>query len=846
MKLKRVVSVMLLASPILLSGCGGSSSSSPKVENGVIAVSPSLGKISLASVRLLQSDGVTLLGTSETGTDGKVNINYSGSYKGPIIVEVSGDDDASYYDEASGTNIAFGTGKKLRSIVASGTTETAVTMLTEIAYQLSVVNSIPLTNTSVNQINERVRAALAPELTNITIPPLLFDIDTSSGDLGDDQAGKYALRLAALADLGASDATPALTIAEQLARDFSDGALDGQEGSTPITGVLYSPATFAADLTTKLGSFASNYGSVALQTALSSYSAITTSVDVDDLIPDVNGGTLPSYVSGKIVTMKYWSSTSGSPYVMDEEVLFSFSSSGSLMLTDQYTVVATSFTVSGSEYIWVDSANSIQYVLSVNNDAIHEVNVQSIGGSTFYGQFTPVEDTGGETLEPVGDGAALSGGNGATGTIGLNTYTYTGHPTEDSVLYTYSPLTDSGVFIVNNGTDVITRWQLSGFTNSVGRIYCDSEEAIPAIMLTISGSPYLASECVIDVLSISSTEIEGRFAATFTELGTVTNGYFRYEEPEVTNPGGLADGEYGYSMDVDGVNVTDNDVPALDGFDRQVDDFLTLGDTPTFQIRMIPEGVSGTYSCGQGPNAFRLVGMSYQGFTTDNSTYPGSCSIDVSYSDEIYSGTFNGTLYNAQGDEMVITNGILRNDGSQLNDNSSGGSTTQPVLDVNDSTFQSNADTALASYGATSGSGAIYMDIQDNDSDGGDHYLTEKFTLSQVSVSTINNQLVFKSGSFMSNTIGFKSILNQTSGDIDCTDTVDDIGTSEYDVFGYKAYIAPNTLKPYDNNSCQFNVQYNTVDDSYIGQGSAKVHYYHNGASRYYIRDLRFKFVYKP
>lgn len=668
MRLKSVVSLMLAVSPFLLSACGGSSSSSSQANNE-IEITPSLGKISLATVYLYQSDSTTLLSSSEIGSDGLIKISYSGSYSGPIIVVVKGDSDATYFDESTGTDLAFGAGKLLRAIVPAGTTETAVTMLTEIAYQLSLVNSIPLTNTSVNLLNERVRVAMAPELGSIITPPVLFDSNTTAGSLENNDAGKYALRLAALADLGSLDATPALKVAEQMAWDFADGTLDGQGGGSAISGVLYNPTTIATDLTSKLSRFATSYGSNALQTVLANYSAISTSVNVDDLMSSGTGDTLPSYVAGQIVTMKYGSAAVGSPYINDEDVLFSFSSSGSLMLTDQYTVVATSFAVRGSEYIWVDSDNSIEYALSVHNDAIHEVNVTGIGGTPFYGQFTPVEEvTGGEALVPDGDGSALSDGNGVTGTIGLNTYTYTSHPVEDAALYAYFPLTDSSVFSAYaNESNPLTFWQIAGLQNSLGTFDCgELGGGMPAVSLHINAAAYLGSECVIEVTAVSSTEIEGRFAAVLTNLGTVTNGYFRYEVPQETGTGGLADGEYGYSMDVDGENVTNSSVPALDGFDRQVASFLTLGDTPTFQMRMIPEGVSGTYNCGEGPNSFRLVSMYYQGFSSDNATYPGSCSISVNYASGIYSGTFSATLRNNAGGTMEITNGVVRNDGSEL------------------------------------------------------------------------------------------------------------------------------------------------------------------------------------
>jgi hypothetical protein len=262
---------------------------------------------------------------------------------------------------------------------------------------------------------------------------------------------------------------------------------------------------------------------------------------------------------------------------------------------------------------------------------------------------------------------------------------------------------------------------------------------------------------------------------------------------------------------------------------------------------MIPEGVGGVYTCGQGPNSYRLVSMYYQGYTTDGDTYPGSCSVTVDYTGEVYSGTFSGTLYNSDGDEMVITNGEFRNDGSELNDDTSGGGETSPMLDMNDTSFQSNADAALAEKAETSGSGAIYMDIQDNDESGGSHYWDDDpFVMAMASISSFNGALVFKQSNFMANTIGFKDVLTETSGDIDCVDSEDDVGTSDYDVFGYSAYIAPNTLKPYSNDSCVFNLQYDGSSETYTGQGSAKAHYYDNGAATYYIRDLRFKFVYKP
>ncbi len=107
--------------------------------------------------------------------------------------------------------------------------------------------------------------------------------------------------------------------------------------------------------------------------------------------------------------MVYGSAAAGSPYNNGDQVLFTFSSSGSLMLTNQYTVVSNSFTPRGTtEYVWVDAARNIEFALSVLNGLIHEVNVFGMGGAPFLGQFTPVAAGGGTT-----------GGGTTGGTAGL-------------------------------------------------------------------------------------------------------------------------------------------------------------------------------------------------------------------------------------------------------------------------------------------------------------------------------------------------------------------------------------------------------------------------------------------
>ena len=675
---KLLISGLCLSS-LVLAGCSSSSSGGTST---TFSITPSLGVVVHATVKLFQSDGTTEMGSGDTGADGTVDITYTGTYSGPIIVAIVGDADAEYYDEASGTMVAFPAGNPLRAILASGTTQATVTALTEVAYQLSLVNSIALTDDIVNQLNERVREALASELTSILTPPTMFDSSTSGGGLADNEAGKYALRLAALAQLGAADASPALTLATQLAQDMADGTLDGQHSGTPVTGLLYTPGTFVSDLTAHIATLANSYGSGALQAAIDSYSVLSPSVDFSDLLGGGSGGGLgggsgglPGSVAGEVVTMVYCCQGAGSAYSNGDEVLFTFSSSDSLMLTDQYTVVATSFTQRNAEYVWVDSTNSREYALTLHNGEINKVNVTGIGGSPFYGQFTPVTtggtggSGGGSSLTPDGAGAALSGGNGATGTVDGTVYTYTGG---GSSQYVYLPQDDSIYFSAFDGASVITFWRLNGVPAAVGTYSCESGGL--AVMLTINGLPNLADECTIEVTSVSGTEVEGRFAANLMDsndasFGSVTDGYFRYSVPVEAGTDGLEAGQFGYSMDVDGENVTVTDVPALDGFDSPAANYLSLGDAPDLQLRMIPYDTTGHYVCGEGP-AFREVALWYfHGNTyyySDNSSHTGSCSIEITSVGAEYEGTFSGTLYTNTGTALTITNGVFRNDGSAL------------------------------------------------------------------------------------------------------------------------------------------------------------------------------------
>jgi len=69
------------------------------------------------------------------------------------------------------------------------------------------------------RLNERVRQALASDLSSILTTPAAFNSSTTTGSLGETEADKYALRLAALAQPGSGNASAALLITNGIFRN---------------------------------------------------------------------------------------------------------------------------------------------------------------------------------------------------------------------------------------------------------------------------------------------------------------------------------------------------------------------------------------------------------------------------------------------------------------------------------------------------------------------------------------------------------------------------------------------------------------------------------------------------
>lgn len=227
-----------------------------------LAITPSLGQVQYATINIYDASR-QLLASGDSGDAGGFVVD--AAFDMPVLVEVAGDGNAAYFDEAAGTTLPFANGT-LHALAPTGSTQVGVTVLTEIAWQLLNHSGAPMTNTNVLLANEAVRRALAPDLASIVAPPLPWTSTTTTGSLPGTDAGEYALLLGAFARLGAGDATPALSTVAQLDADLADGLLDGLAPSAGSVVPKYaSTAELAAALKLNVNDLAAIYGNAALQ-----------------------------------------------------------------------------------------------------------------------------------------------------------------------------------------------------------------------------------------------------------------------------------------------------------------------------------------------------------------------------------------------------------------------------------------------------------------------------------------------------------------------------------------------------------------------------------------------------
>lgn len=134
MRVKTLVSMMIVTMALALSGCGGGFSPVNNTVSGVASKGLIRNGVNNVKIYALNSDGTkgTLLVTTSTGANGEYSASL-GSYAGAVLVEVSG----TYTDEATGQPVTISPDKPLRAACdnVAGNVTVAVTPLTELAVE---------------------------------------------------------------------------------------------------------------------------------------------------------------------------------------------------------------------------------------------------------------------------------------------------------------------------------------------------------------------------------------------------------------------------------------------------------------------------------------------------------------------------------------------------------------------------------------------------------------------------------------------------------------------------------------------------------------------------------------
>src|SRR5690606_20958312 len=138
--------VLLLAGVLVACGGGGGSSSSVSVSKGgssrpttlteTVTITPSLGRITDATVKIYDANYENVIGEGVLDETGKVQIEVAYTRIEPTIVEVIAGDNSTYFDEAAG-ELALPAGMKFHAITEDPSS-TAVTPLTELAWRRAV------------------------------------------------------------------------------------------------------------------------------------------------------------------------------------------------------------------------------------------------------------------------------------------------------------------------------------------------------------------------------------------------------------------------------------------------------------------------------------------------------------------------------------------------------------------------------------------------------------------------------------------------------------------------------------------------------------------------------------
>lgn len=244
--------LVFTAAVSILTACGGGSGGSDTGGGGQqvvgsststsgVSVKGSLGQIRNADVRVLDKDLVQVGSIVEIGPDGAVDFEIADD-RYPIVVEILGDNDAEYFDEAQGVYLPLPPSFVLRAVVPAPQDTIAVTPLTNVAAaRLAMLPGglASVDSATIREQNNAVRDLLAPAIDitrDVTI------VGDTSAQLGNSASDLYALLIAICTQIADNASVSSLEFFQQLADDWSDGEFDGKVFGVDIVNALVADA----------------------------------------------------------------------------------------------------------------------------------------------------------------------------------------------------------------------------------------------------------------------------------------------------------------------------------------------------------------------------------------------------------------------------------------------------------------------------------------------------------------------------------------------------------------------------------------------------------------------------
>ncbi|MEZ5650154.1 MAG: Ig-like domain-containing protein [Burkholderiaceae bacterium] len=266
---------------------------------GGFGVGGALGQFRRALVKVFLQDG-TLLGEALTDDiAGMVTVRPPAGYQGPMLFEIRGSDEATYFEEGRNAYLPFGPERLLRAMIPRIDRNVGITPFSEAGARLALAcrdgaapgatcgsdNGGGAANVpgagAINAGNGFVRETLnqqfpsALHVDDVTRLPFIVSDSTPAGAIATDQRGRYGLVNIAFSKQAAmyndGNAAPTLAATDELANDLLDGRLDGRRDGQPVapaSQTTYDPHSWGSELSSALAQQTGRYGDSAAAASL--------------------------------------------------------------------------------------------------------------------------------------------------------------------------------------------------------------------------------------------------------------------------------------------------------------------------------------------------------------------------------------------------------------------------------------------------------------------------------------------------------------------------------------------------------------------------------------------------